>query len=184
MWVHGDNIAQKMSDSGKYRDTQSRQYLAEIFEKYETWRKANEKLSGPYCTVQDKDQEVVTQRVELFNDYKDFIDQQHYAEHFDARSNLHSSVLEEFMFYLFRDLVSSISDSALIGKSHSFKDIFFQPKHYKEMLLTPCVRIEKKDHDFVIGVTIKTNMTCQDKANEESFDLDIPAVAIECKNLS
>ena len=38
------------------------------------------------------------------NEYKDFLDQQHYAEKFDSRSNLHSSVLEEFMYYLFKDL--------------------------------------------------------------------------------
>ncbi|MEH2191299.1 MAG: hypothetical protein V7K98_01340 [Nostoc sp.] len=47
------------------------------------------------------------------------IDQQHYAEKFDSRSNLHSSVLEEFLYYLFKDLVRDFGENALIGGASS-----------------------------------------------------------------
>ncbi len=57
-------------------------------------------LIGPTSEATDKDEEIITRRVELFEAYKDFLDQQHYAEKFDSRSNLHSSVLEEFLYYL------------------------------------------------------------------------------------
>lgn len=128
-----------------------------------------------------KDTSILQERVRLFNEYKDFIDQQQYAEKFDSRSNLHSSVLEEFIYYLFKDLVRDFSESALLGKSHAFKDIFFMPKSYQEMVTKPCAKIERKDHDFVIGVRINSDMTCEGSTTVERVDFQIPAVAIECK---
>ena len=85
------------------------------------------------------------------------------------------------MFYLFRDLVESYSTEALIGKSHAFKDIFFMPRNYTEMVTTPHARIERKDHDFVIGVNIKANFNCAGSNRVENLSIQVPAVAIECK---
>lgn len=181
MHVHGDNLIQKEGHTTKYLDTESRTYLREIRVKYDEWKSANELLIGPLSTVTEKDSEIIKKRVELFNNYKDFLDQQHYAEKFDSRSNLHSSVLEEFIYFLFKDLVTEFSDNALIGKSHAFKDIFFQPTSFKEMVDKPNAKIEKKDHDFVIGVNIQTSMTCEGSTNSQTELLQIPAVAIECK---
>ena len=181
MFVHGDNLAQKMSDTRKYSDAASKQYLAEINAKYIEWKEANLSLRGPLTTVGESDYEVITNRVVLYNQYKDFIDQQHYAEKFDSRSNLHSSVLEEFIYYLFRDLVESYSTEALIGKSHAFKDIFFMPRNYAEMVTKPHARIERKDHDFVIGVNIDASMKCSGSDITEQLSIQVPAVAIECK---
>jgi hypothetical protein len=181
MFVHGDNIAQKVSDVRKYNDDIAKTYLAEIKEEYEKWKSANLSLYGPIAEPSDVESELLQLRVDLFNQYKDFIDQQHYAEKFDSRSNLHSSVLEEFMYYLFKDIVGSYSSSALIGKSHAFKDIFFMPENYTEMVKKPHARIEKKDHDFVIGVKINADMRCVGSEQVESISIEVPAVAIECK---
>lgn len=123
IFVHGDNILQKENHKTKYRDAKSRQYLTEIRLKYEEWKQDNLSLTGPLIEPSPDDKTIIERRVELFNQYKDFIDQQKYAEQFDSRSNLHSSALEEFMYYLFKDLVSDYSDDALIGKSRAFKDL-------------------------------------------------------------
>tara|TARA_Y100000768_G_C23961317_1_gene675530 strand:+ start:654 stop:1523 length:870 start_codon:yes stop_codon:yes gene_type:complete len=181
MYVHGDNLTQKENHTTKYLDSESRKYLFEIRHKYNSWKVANEQLVGPLAASKGNDEEILKKRVKLFNDYKDFLDQQHYAEKFDSRSNLHSSVLEEFMYYLFRDFVNEFSENALIGKSHAFKDIFFQPASFKEMVQNPNAKIEKKDHDFVIGVDIKTKMVCSGGLNSQTESLQVPAVAIECK---
>lgn len=181
MNVHGDNLIQKENHSTKYLDEESQQYLIEIRERYDEWKNANEALIGPLSEIKETDIETIQKRVELFTTYKDFIDQQHYAEKFDSRSNLHSSVLEEFIYFLFKDLVYNFSSSALIGKAHAFKDIFFNAPNFKEMVTNPYAKIEKKDHDFVIGIDVKTKMQCSgsDEIQEEVFQ--IPAVAIECK---
>lgn len=182
IYVYGRNLEQKERHKSKYRDKESRRYLREIRRNYDAWKKANAKLKGPFSTSSDDDQAIIERRVQLLNEYKDFIDQQKYAEKFDSRSNLHSTVLEEFIFYLFRDLVAEFSDAALIGRSHTLKDIFFMPSSYKEMLERPNARIEKKDHDFVIGANIHALLFCAgNEGTTESHVFQVPAVAIECK---
>lgn len=155
VFVHGQNIAQKMNGHRKYSDDESKRFLSEIAERYAQWKAANAELKGPHKEAVDGDVDLVKQRVQLFSDYKDFIDQQHYAEKFDSRSNLHSSVLEEFVYYLFRDLLLDFKGQPLVGKSHAFKDMFFAPRNFQDMVMRPALRIEKKDHDFVIGISIK-----------------------------
>jgi Bpu10I restriction endonuclease len=181
MFVHGNNLEQKEHHQTKYRDTDSRLYLLEIRARYNQWKSENEALIGPIAEIDANDSEIIAKRVRLLNGYKDFLDQQHYAEKFDSRSNLHSSVLEEFMYYLFRDIVHGISATALIGKSHSFKDVFFRAPSYKEMVKMPHALVEIKDHDFAIGASIKATMKCEGSLSSEEHHWDIPAVAIECK---
>lgn len=206
--VHGANLEQKEGHRAKYRDPTSKKYLKEIRTEYNIWHKENMMLVGPFSTPSEQDPALLQKRVALLSRYKDFIDQQHYAEQFDSRSNLHSSVLEEFLYYLFKDLVNDFGKHALIGKSHTFKDIFFVPPAYAEMLKRPYARIEQKDHDFVIGATIQASFQAavppeQDEisgervailkeepesyfvatvvGNLETHLFDIPVVAIECK---
>jgi len=181
MFVHGDNINQKEADTRKYGDPTSKKYLAEIRAKYDAWKNANLALVGPTKVASADDEQIIAERVRLFNEYKDFLDQKVYAEHFDSRSNLHSSALEEFIYYLFKDLVSSISPNALIGKSHAFKDIFFRSVSFMDMVQNPNVEIEKKDHDFVIGVNLETSFNCSGYKKKLDEVLEIPAIAIECK---
>jgi hypothetical protein len=206
--VHGSNLEQKENHRTKYRDDKSREYISEIRSEYDKWQAKNLQLLGPTSQSTEQDNAIIADRVALFSTYKDFIDQQKYAEKFDSRSNLHSSVLEEFLYYLFRDLVRDFGEHALIGKSHTFKDIFFVPPKYSEMLKRPYARIEKKDHDFVIGATIQASLEAaippeRDRnsgeilplfkeepekysevtvtGNTETHIFDIPVVVIECK---
>jgi Bpu10I restriction endonuclease len=181
MHVHGDNLHQKETAEAKYADAESKKFLREIRKQYDIWKKANADLKGPKKTVTSNDAEILRQRVVLFTTYKDFIDQQRYAEKFDSRSNLHSSVLEEFIYYLFRDLVAEFAKQALIGKSHTFKDIFFMPPNFEAMLESPHARIERKDHDFAIGVKVSAILKSAGQKKGEEHQFQIPAVAIECK---
>jgi hypothetical protein len=179
--AHGANIKQKENHRTKYRDPASRRYIREIRAKYDEWHAANVALRGPFREPTPNDARTVAKRVKLFSTYKDFIDAQQYAECFDSRSNLHSSVLEEFMYYLFRDLVSASEGTPLIGKSSTFKDMFFLPPSYNEMLTHPTLRIERKNHDFVIGATYNFEVTPKGVANSTAAAVEVPAVAIECK---
>jgi hypothetical protein len=181
MHVHGDNLIQKENHREKYTDEESKQYLSEIRAEYEGWKNANESLKGPFVISTEDDVEIIQTRINYFSQYKDFIDQQKYAEKFDSRSNLHSSVLEEFIFYLFRDLVFEVSASAVLGKAHTFKDIFFNSASFKEMTTKPNATVERKNHDFIIGVNINAKMNCEGSTEIEEHNWQIPAVAIECK---
>lgn len=180
-YVHGDNITQKETHRTKYKDTLSKQYLREIRAEYEKWKNANLALIGPVRKVKKNDFKIIKKRVELFNRYKDFIDQQKYAEQFDSRSNLHSSALEEFMYYLFKDMVADYSADALIGKSRAFKDLSFKSDNYNSMLAKPGALLEVKDYDFVIGATINASFRCKGNNTGDNESFDMPAIAIECK---
>jgi hypothetical protein len=206
MFVHGSNLKQKEHHATKYTDDDSKKLLTEIRKEYDRWSNANLALKGPSAKPSPTDDKTIQQRVKLFEEYKGFIDQKKYAENFDSRSNLHSTVIEEFMYYLFKDLVSDLGKHALIGKSHAFKDIFFVPPSFRGMLKRPHARIEIKDHDFVIGASIEatfrsssppvqelaqdgetvaetqakyTPVAVTEEAERHLFD--VPAVAIECK---
>jgi hypothetical protein len=180
-YTHGDNLNQKLTSSRKYKDENSIKLLQDILPIYEKWKSDNINLKGPYVETSENDLELLTQRVKLFEEYKTFIDAAIYAVNFDSRSNLHSSVLEEFLYYLFRDLVEQLSKNALIGKSHSFKDIFFMPTSYKTMLEKTHAKIEIKDHDFVIGTYAISKFKTQGSSQEENINFELPAIAIECK---
>ena len=181
MHVHGDNLQQKELGDKKYADKQSRLLLAEIRVEYDKWKAANAALEGPVSKTALGDHAILEKRTLLFSAYKEFIDQQRYAHAFDSRSNLHSSVLEEFIYYLFRDLVAEFSNQALIGKAHTFKDVFFMAPDYASMVRLPHARVERKDHDFAIGVSITVSLKCQGQPENEIHTFHIPAVAIECK---
>ena len=179
MLIHGDNLRGKEKHKKKYTDAKSRQYLAEIRAKYDEWHSRNMALVGPRMGISNRDKEALYERVALLEHYKNFLDQQHYAETFDSRSNLHSSVLEEFLYYLFKDLVEDFGIYSLLGKSHTFKDIFFVAPNYRKMLQTPHGRIEKKDHDFVIGVRVQASLQTVKPRSDSQRDLVADALQNE-----
>ena len=181
MPVHKDNLESKINSSPKYKDNDSQKYLKEILEKYNQWVTKNKNLKGPLSVATDQDEELIAKRVEYLNEYKNFIDQQHFAEKFDSRSNLHSTVIEEFLEHLFSDLVKEIDPNAIIGKSHAFKDIFFRGTNFKNFLSAPKIEVEKKDHDFVIGLNLTASFSSKSSVENFSESFDLPVVAIECK---
>src|SRR5579863_9886051 len=133
-YVHGDNIAQKKTHP-KYQSQENVKCLAEIEARYNAWKLENLKLKGG-------DQATVAARTKLLNDYKDFIDQQQYAEMFDSRSNLHSTVLEEFLVYLFSDTVPHLDLQPIIGKGETFKSFYLAPRTFRDLLEKPAVLVE------------------------------------------
>lgn len=181
MFAHGDNLAGKETHQTKYRDAKSRKYLREIRKEYDKWKSDNLALDGPVSLGGENDFRIIEQRTALLNGYKDFLDQEHFATKFDSRSNLHSSVLEEFMFYLFKDLVVGIDKHALFGKSHTFKDIFFSGEGFGDMVTNPRILVEKKDHDFAIGLKIIAKLEPRGSETIIRDEWDIPLVTIECK---
>lgn len=173
-YVHGDNIAQKKSHPRKYQDTRATQFLAEIEQRYLQWRQANLALRGT-------DEATVRRRTELLNDYKNFIDQQKYAEEFDSRSNLHSTVLEEFLVYLFDGVLPNAELHPIVGKGQTFKSFFLGSVNFAEFLTRPQIIIETKDHDFVIGTSLKATFRSLRDEEISTKVMQIPAVAVECK---
>lgn len=191
---HRGNILAKRT-SRKYVAEKHQALLAEIEPREMQWHKANEEITGT-------DYAAIKAKVDLLNPYKDFLDQQMYAEGFDSRSRLHSSALEQFCYYLFRDVVKEVVAEVtaktgkpvepLIGDGTAvFEDMHFAPSGFAEMLIKPSVRVKTKDHDFVVGQNVLnvlfnvrrdgTLFDPKDESRSHQTLLKVPAVVIECK---
>ncbi|ELG7292100.1 TPA: Bpu10I family restriction endonuclease, partial [Salmonella enterica subsp. enterica serovar Hadar] len=80
VFVHGNNILQKLNSKVKYTDRESVLFLEEISRRYEVWKKDNLELKGPFKSSSlEEIQEIICERVKLLNSYKDFLDIQKYA---------------------------------------------------------------------------------------------------------
>ena len=63
MYVHGDNLEQKEHHNTKYIDAASRNFLKEIREKYNPWKKANIDLKGPYSKPSADDEKIIREAI-------------------------------------------------------------------------------------------------------------------------
>ena len=100
-FIHGDNIDTKIRS---VKGPQNKELLKEIRARYLVWKDRNLKITG---TTKSS----IKSKVKLLNDYKNFIDQPKFKKEkgrrygFTSQSTLHSTVLEEFMYYLFKDQI-------------------------------------------------------------------------------
>lgn len=72
--VHGSNLEQKENHRTKYKDAESKKYLSEIRKEYDKWHSDNIKLIGPTSNCEEQDNNIISERVELLSNYKDFLD--------------------------------------------------------------------------------------------------------------
>lgn len=171
--VHGSNILTKLKNS-KVSNFEKDYRLNTIITKYREWYKRNEELIG-YTN------DIIEKRVKWVNNYKIAIKDIDYT----AQSKFHSSVLEEFLYYLFRDLIKDILNEKntndnkykeiSIGGVRAYSNLYFAPKDILNFMETPNMKINVKDQDFSIFRKIIIN------AENEQKSINVPIVSIECK---
>ncbi len=171
--VHGSNILRKIKNS-KVSDFENEYRLNTIITQYKEWYKSNEELIG-YTN------DIIEKRVKWLNNYKIAIKDIDYT----AQSKFHSSVLEEFLYYLFRDLIKYIMNEKntndkkykeiSIGGIRAYSNLYFAPKDILNFMETPNMKINVKDQDFSIYRQIII------KAENEQKTINVPIVSIECK---
>jgi hypothetical protein len=171
MFIPGDNISSKIADADL--SPQKKKLLQQIQKNYAAWREVSVALAGDT-------KENIGVLVEQLNKYKDFVDQPKYKKAFNAQSKLHSTVLEEFIYYVFR-LIPSIETSMRLGSMEAYTNLFFAPKNL-EALNTDCgVNIHTKDQDFAIAKTATIIATPEGVDSGRIHKIQIPVVSVECK---
>lgn len=146
--------------------------LARICSEYIQYIANNNKLKG-YTD------EIIVQRAELLAIYYNFLKENNYDNLFSAQSKFRPSILEEFLYLLFRDYIKDLNgDEALIesGRAQAYTNLFFRAKDFNEFKCNPQVGINNKDQDFAIYREIK--LIIDDKITEV---VKVPIVAIEAK---
>ncbi len=166
-FIHGSNILGKVKkfNNETYRDSD----IANVFQYYKEWYRNNMGLVG-YTP------DIITTRCEWLQKYKINISEADYT----FQSKLQSTVLEEFVFYLFKDYCSDFnrsnfarSEQAIelkIGGVKGFTDFHFSFPKIGEI---PEKKINTKNIDVALYVEVPDIVVGE--------ILTIPIVAIECK---
>jgi len=167
-FIHGHNIKSKKAKSNYPR------ILDEIEARYNHWKKSTEAFNSEIP-------EELRQKVSLLNEYRDYIDT--ITNYFKPQDKLESSVIEEFLYFLLKDIPGLSHDLngglLFMGQAEAYLDLSFAPRNLKDFVNSPGVYINKKNQDFTIAK--KVSCTFKTHKNEEKVELVVPAVAIECK---
>lgn len=163
---------------GKYRGnltTTQKTALNDIIPYYFNYLKANMELNG-YCSY------IITKRVELVNDYYNFFYNKGYDNVFTSQSKFRPTILEEFMFLLFKDYIADLkrecndeNDVINSGAAKAYTNLYFTSPNFKKFVESPDIEINLKDQDFAIYRDFDL------KINDKSHHIRIPIVAIENK---
>ena len=169
-YIHGLNITQKI------KKPNHPPILKEVHSKYLHWKTETEKLNS-------ENSHDLHKKVELLNEYKNYIDSLTEKKLFKLQDKLASSVIEEFLFQLFKDIpdINSNLKRGLIyvGQAEAYTDLSFAPKNFIDFCNNPGVYINKKNQDFIISK--KINCVFETHHNKDIAEIIVPAVAIECK---
>lgn len=173
---HASNILAKINNWSNLNETQ-KEALPIIGEKYVCFLKENDNLSG-------FTKEIVKKRVDFLNNYYDFLNNHGYYNVFSSQGKFRSTILEEFMYLLLKDLIESIKnnmktdarDKLQLGSSRAYTSLFFSGTNLIGFVESPQIGINQKDQDFAIYRPISLKI----EGGEGSYT-NLPIVSIENK---
>lgn len=176
-YIHGDNLKHKISIE---RNPANKKLLKEIKAKYSKWHEDNMLITG----ITEAD---IKKKVKLLNEYKAFIDQLRFKKEagnrrgFTSQSQLHSSVLEEFMYYLFKDIEKLQNKHINWGRTKAYTNLYFAPPSIDELEKSSNIVINVKDQDFSVSKEIILKSRVVNNENWQESKICVPIVSIECK---
>lgn len=170
--VHASKIIGKFE--GKLTKSQ-KEALEQMIPKYGEYLRGNLRLKG-------FSPDIVSCRVQLLNEYYNFLSDSGFDYLFTSQSKFRPTILEEFMFLIFKDLVEKINDtnqenmaSIQSGSVKAYTNMFFIAKNLEQFRREPQVEIHDKDQDFAIYRELDV------MAGTQKHLINIPVVAIENK---
>jgi len=159
---------------------ENKKLLDEIKIKYHKWKEDNLKITG--TTKED-----IKEKVKLLNIYKTFIDQPEFKKEsgnkygFTSQSQLHSSVIEEFMYYLFKDIGKLTNKHIYWGRTQAYTNLYFAPPSIDAFEESSNIVINVKNQDFSISKEVILKSRVSNNENWQENKIYVPIVSIECK---
>ena len=195
--IHASNILKKAEDCVNDNASSSKvaklnqlipkylQYVEEQMSiKLESVEYVRDDATGNYPDVVN---DSIAKRVELLNDYYSFFEENKIEgkSGFDSRSKIRSTVLEEFMYFIFKDYVNQLLrdcnvESSVLqnGSIKAYSNLYFTAPNIKDFVNSPTIELNTKDQDYAIyravDISIKNDSASTKTAN-------IPILAIENK---
>ncbi len=169
---HASNICTKSNRGVKAKEKKALEEVVPIYAEYLEHQK---ELKG-YSTS------VIKERVRLLNDYYRDYNHLQLDNVFSSQGKFRSTILEEFMFLLFRDYVANLKTkykdaNNLIqgGAAKAYTNLYFTASGIEDFVKEPNVEINVKDQDFAIYR--KVDLSIDGKTKE----IKVPIVAVENK---
>lgn len=174
-FIHAANYIQKYRNYSELNANQ-KHALDLLLPQYRKFLEGNIKLKGHSL-------DVITKRTTLLNTYFDYITNNGFDNTFTAQSKFRPTIMEEFMYIVFADLISDIknkikdnNDSLKLGGTKAYTNLYFAAKNLKEFVREPKIGVNQKDQDFAIFRPITLNIE-----NTGNIQTNLPIVAIENK---
>lgn len=175
--IHGDNLEHKIRIE---KQPKNKKLLNEIKAKYSKWKEDNLKVTG--TTKED-----IKKKVKLLNEYKTFINQAKFKKEagnrygFTSQSQLHSSVIEEFMYYLFKDIGKLTNKHIYWGRTQAYTNLYFAPPSIDAFEESSNIVINVKNQDFSISKEVVLKSRVLNNENWQENKIYVPIVSVECK---
>jgi hypothetical protein len=151
--VHGKNILAK-----KDKDN-----IEIFFPKYREF----------YSKMDDND---IDKKINAFINYREFVRKNNIDDRgkliFSSQSKFESTILEEFLYHLFKNLTDS---NIKVGQVKAYNNLYFSPPRFDRFKSKNFIKINQKDQDFAIYKKVIF------KDENETYELFVPVVSIECK---
>lgn len=174
---HASNLLGKWYDNmnGKKISNKQADALFDTISHYYEYLLENTRLIG-------FDEETISRRVELLNSYYNFFFERGYDNVFPSQSKFRPTILEEFMYLLFRDYVNYLKETfgdteghIDSGSAKAYTNLYFSSSNFESFVKEPTIEINVKDQDFAIFRNFRLIV------NNITKDVRIPVVAIENK---
>lgn len=126
--------------------------------------------------------EIIIKRTDILNNYYNFINSNNYDNVFTSQGKFRPTILEEFMYILFKDLINDVktkindTHNLKVGSSRAYTNLFFSGSNFENFVNSPQIGINQKDQDFAIYRPISISI-----GNSNAINTNLPIVAIENK---
>ena len=133
-------------------------------------------------SIEGDDEKSIGKKVDCLNDYYNYFHNNNYDNIFSSQGKFRPTILEEFLYLLFKDIVDEkkrLYDTENVLSSGSVKaytNLYFRAKSLQDFIQSPEIGINEKDQDFAIYRTFNISVN-----NAPVRCIQIPAVAIEAK---
>jgi hypothetical protein len=175
--IHGENIENKIKTE---KNAENKLLLGEIKKHYLEWKQLNSNITG---TLKSD----VSKKVKLLNKYKNFINQSKFKKEkgrttgFIHQDKLHSTVTEEFLYYLFKDIASLEDKHINFGPTEAYSNLYFAPPNIDAFEDRSNIVINVKNQDFSISKEVILKSRVSNNENWQESKIYVPIVSIECK---
>jgi hypothetical protein len=173
-YIHAANYLQKFKQYDTLKKRQQ-EALDDLLIKYSKFYKGNLEIIG-------YGKNEIKKRTKLLNDYFNYY-KDNYDNFFTAQGKFRSTIIEEFMYVLFKDLISDIkikikdeTDSLKMGGTKAYTNLYFSAKNLKNFIVNPQIGVNQKNQDFAIYRPITLNIK-----DAGTIQANLPVVAIENK---